>query len=115
MTYKELVIALAKRTGCTQVAVKSVLEALSEEIQAELAKKEGGLAKKERGLAKNEGVWLSGLGRFSARHRKARVGRHPQTGEQIRILPRWVPVFTPTTAFREALNAKPHPPNKKSR
>jgi DNA-binding protein HU-beta len=39
----------------------------------------------EHGLKKDKNVALVGFGSFSVRDRKARTGRNPQTGEQIKI------------------------------
>ncbi|MCK6439950.1 MAG: HU family DNA-binding protein [Planctomycetes bacterium] len=39
----------------------------------------------EQGLKKDQKVQLVGFGTFAVRQRKARTGRNPQTGEQIKI------------------------------
>ena len=38
-----------------------------------------------QGLKKDQKVQLIGFGTFAIRNRKARTGRNPQTGEQIKI------------------------------
>jgi DNA-binding protein HU-beta len=53
-------------------------------------------------LRKKDGVKLAGFGTFTAKKRKARVGRNPQTGEDIKIPARWVPVFKPGTNLKES-------------
>jgi nucleoid DNA-binding protein len=39
----------------------------------------------ERGLQKDQEVQLVGFGTFAVKHRKARMGRNPQTNEPIQI------------------------------
>ena len=51
---------------------------------------------------RKDGVKLAGFGSFSAVKRKARVGRNPQTGEEIKIPSRWVPVFKAGSLLKES-------------
>ncbi|NRA44089.1 MAG: HU family DNA-binding protein [Oligoflexales bacterium] len=51
---------------------------------------------------RKEGVKIAGLGSFSAAKRKARLGRNPQTGEEIKIPAKWVPVFKAGASLKEA-------------
>ncbi len=46
-----------------------------------------------KNIKKKEGVRLVGFGTFATSKRKARTGRNPQTGEEIKIPARTVPVF----------------------
>ena len=46
-------------------------------------------------------VTLAGFGTFEARHRKARTGRNPRTGEMIQIPARKVPAFRPGKTFKD--------------
>ena len=55
-------------------------------------------------LGKGEKVEISGFGSFEAKLREARTGRNPQTGKEINIAARNVPVFTPAKAFKDSLN-----------
>ena len=48
-----------------------------------------------KSLKKGERVALVGFGTFAVSKRKARVGRNPQTGEQIQIKARRVARFRP--------------------
>lgn len=57
-------------------------------------------------LRKGDGVKLAGFGTFSAKKRKARMGRNPQTGEDIKIPSRWVPVFRPGAHLKAAAEKK---------
>jgi DNA-binding protein HU-beta len=57
-------------------------------------------------IRKDDGIKLSGFGNFSAKKRLARVGRNPQTGEEIKIPARWVPVFKAGTHLKAAVTKK---------
>jgi DNA-binding protein HU-beta len=48
-------------------------------------------------------VTLVGFGTFSVGRRKARVGRNPQTGKEIKIPARKVAKFAPGKALRDAV------------
>lgn len=50
---------------------------------------------------RKDGVRLAGFGTFGATKRKARLGRNPQTGEEIRIPSRWVPTFKAGTVLKD--------------
>ena len=53
---------------------------------------------------KKNGVFvLPGIGRLVKAHRKARVGRNPQTGEQIQIKAKTVVKFRVAKAAKEAI------------
>jgi len=54
-------------------------------------------------LSKKESVTLIGFGTFKVAKRKARVGRNPRTGEEIKIAEKNVPRFVPGKALREAV------------
>ena len=47
---------------------------------------------------------LTGFGTFSVANRKARTGRNPRTGEEIRIPASKTPKFTPGKALKEAVS-----------
>ncbi len=48
-------------------------------------------------------VVLPGLGKFAKKHRKARMGRNPATGEQIHIAAKTVLKFGVNKAAKDAL------------
>ncbi|MCB9228680.1 MAG: HU family DNA-binding protein [Deltaproteobacteria bacterium] len=52
------------------------------------------------------GVKISGLGTFAAQKRNARVARNPQTGAEIQVPAKWVPVFRAGSALKEAATQK---------
>ena len=55
---------------------------------------------------RKDGVKLAGFGTFGSTKRKARVGRNPQTGEEIKIPSRWVPTFKAGTMLKDAAEKK---------
>jgi DNA-binding protein HU-beta len=54
-------------------------------------------------LKGGEEVRITGFGKFSVRERKAREGRHPQTGEKMKIPASKVPAFSAGNALKEAI------------
>ena len=56
-------------------------------------------------LEKAEKIKISGFGNFVIRSKKPRVGRNPQTGEEIEISARKVLTFKPSQVLKNALNA----------
>lgn len=54
-------------------------------------------------LKKNEKVTLIGFGTFKVVERKARTGKHPQTGKPIEIKGKSLPKFLPGKALKDAL------------
>ena len=67
MNKKELVEAIAKKTGLKQNQAAAAVAAFTDAVAAELKKKDGK-------------VQLVGFGTFSIAERKARKGRNPKTG-----------------------------------
>lgn len=55
-------------------------------------------------LAEGDRVELRGFGAFSVKHREARSGRNPRTGEQVEIEEKWAPFFKAGKEMRERLN-----------
>ena len=55
-------------------------------------------------LGVGQKIKISGFGNFVVREKKARVGRNPQTGEQITISARRVLTFKPSQVLKNALN-----------
>ncbi|MBV6656978.1 MAG: integration host factor subunit beta [Devosiaceae bacterium] len=55
-------------------------------------------------LARGDRVELRGFGAFSVKHRPARVGRNPRTGEQVHVDAKTVPFFKTGKEMRERLN-----------
>ena len=55
-------------------------------------------------LTRGEKIKVSGFGNFVVREKKERVGRNPQTGEQIAISARRVLNFRPSQVLKSVLN-----------
>lgn len=85
----ELVSEVASKTNVTKKQVAATVDAIFSSIQ--------------ENLAKGEKVQLIGFGTFEVRHRAARKGRNPQTGDEIQIPASEVPAFKPGKALKEAV------------
>ncbi len=55
-------------------------------------------------LAAGDRVELRGFGAFSVKHRAARKGRNPRTGEAVQVDAKRLPFFKTGKALREKLN-----------
>ena len=55
-------------------------------------------------LARGDRVELRGFGAFSVKHRKARIGRNPRTGESVQVEAKALPFFKTGKALRDRLN-----------
>jgi DNA-binding protein HU-beta len=92
MTKTQLVRHLAEKNEMNNKAAAAFLEHLSD------------VAIKE---TKKNGVFVvPGLGRLVKAHRKARMGRNPQTGEPIQIKAKTVVKFRVAKATKEAIAPK---------
>jgi len=89
VTKADLVDKVAEKTGFTKKDSARFVEALFEALT--------------EGLAAGNKISVVGFGTFSVRKRAARKGRNPQTGTEIKIAARKVPVFRPGKALREAV------------
>ncbi|NLV16793.1 MAG: HU family DNA-binding protein [Syntrophomonadaceae bacterium] len=87
MNKSELVSDVAGKAGMTKKDVEKVLGALFLSI--------------EEALKNEDKVQLVGFGTFEVRHRKARTGRNPQTGEEILIPASRVPAFKAGKTLKE--------------
>ncbi len=85
----ELVSEVAAKTDLTKKEVAAAVDAIFNSIQED--------------LAKGEKVQLIGFGTFEVRHRAARKGRNPQTGDEIEIPASKVPAFKPGKALKDAV------------
>ncbi len=80
---------IAEKTGSTLKDAEQSLTAVLEAI--------------EETMSKGGEVRLIGFGTFSVKKREARSGRNPQTGKEIKIPARKVPVFKPGAQLKEAV------------
>jgi len=55
-------------------------------------------------LEKGEKIKISGFGNFVVRDKRPRMGRNPQTGQEIMISARRVLTFRPSQVLKQALN-----------
>jgi len=55
-------------------------------------------------LARGDRVELRGFGAFSVRHRPARTGRNPRTGDAVAVSEKFVHYFKTGKELRERLN-----------
>lgn len=92
MNKQQLVEALAESTGQTKAASELFVNSFVEVVT--------------KNMKKPDGVKLVGFGTFASSKRKARVGRNPQTGEEIKIPARKVPVFRPGRELRDTVAGK---------
>ena len=90
MNKKELVAAVAEKSGCKKTEAEKVIEAFTEVITDEL--KAGGK------------VSLVGFGTFEVSERAAREGRNPRTNESMTIPASKSPKFKAGKALKDAMN-----------
>ena len=85
---------------------------IEEVAKVTCSKKEAGLAVDatfaaiQKALKKGNTVTLVGFGTFRVSKRKARTGRNPQTGKEIKIAAAKVPKFRPGKALKDAVAKK---------
>ncbi len=61
------------------------------------------MASVTKALKKGDSVVLTGFGTFSTMKRKARTGRNPQTGAEIKIPAKTAPKFKPGKALKDSV------------
>ncbi len=88
MNKAELIEAIVKVTNQTKADTERTIDAFVDVVSKNIKKKDG--------------VKLVGFGTFAVSSRKARLGRNPQTGEEIQIPARKVPVFRPGKELKES-------------
>ncbi len=91
MNKGDLVGKIAAETGITKTQAETVFNSLIGAISSTM---------------KKEKVTIVGFGTFSVAKRKARTGRNPQTGAEIKIPARKVPKFTPGSELKKAVAGK---------
>jgi len=83
--------------------VNDVVKAVSTKKEAQAAV-DCVFASITQALKKKGAVTLVGFGTFKVDKRKARTGRNPQTGEEIKIKAKNVPKFVAGKALKDAVN-----------
>lgn len=89
-TTTELIAAIAAATGFAKADTQTFLDAFK--------------AVTTTALAEGKEVQIAGLGTLKPKHRAARQGRNPATGESIQIAASTGVGFTPAKALKDALN-----------
>ena len=89
MTKLELVDKMAKEAKVTKAAAAKALDSFVDGVK--------------KALKKGDKVMLIGFGTFSVTQRKARKGRNPQTGAEIKIPARKAPKFSAGSALKKAV------------
>jgi DNA-binding protein HU-beta len=90
MNKAELIERVSKDTNLTKTDVENTLNSITKWIKD--------------CVKKNDEVKLIGFGTFTRTKRKARTGRNPQTGAEIKIPATNVPRFKPGKEFKELIN-----------
>jgi DNA-binding protein HU-beta len=89
---------------------KDLIDAVAE--HAEITKEKAGIAVDaiisyiEKSLKKGDEVSIPPLGKFKVTKRKARTGRNPSTGEEIKIPASIVPKFQPSKTLKDTVNRR---------
>ncbi len=89
MTKADLVDKVASSAGLSKADAGRALDAALDAIK--------------KSLKKDQKVTLVGFGTFSVAKRKARKGRNPRTGEEIKIAASKTPKFTPGKMLKQAI------------
>jgi integration host factor subunit beta len=100
MTRSELIAGLAEDNPHLTIAdVERIVAALFDEMTT--------------ALARGERVELRGFGAFTVKHRNARAGRNPRTGETVEVAQKSVPFFKAGKELRERINRPMSAPSQK--
>lgn len=89
MNKAQLIEAVANHAGLTKVDAEACINHCFETIK--------------KAVKKGDDVTLIGFGTFTKTKRKARMGRNPQTGKEIKIPAMTVPKFRPGREFKDTL------------
>ena len=87
MNKAELIEKVATSTEVTKAQTERILDATIDIIR--------------KSVKKGDEVKLVGFGTYTKAKRKARKGRNPQTGKEIKIPAAWYPKFRPGSEFKE--------------
>ncbi len=90
MNKNDLASAMAEDAGITKSSAIKALDSMTNAIKS--------------ALRAGDKVSIPGFGTFQAKHRSARMGRNPATGESIHIAASNSPSFKAGKALKDALN-----------
>ncbi len=89
MTKAELIASIAKDAKITKAAAEKALNSFTNSVT--------------KALKKGDKLTLTGFGTFMVAKRKARSGRNPRTGKEIRIPATKVAKFKPGNKLRDTV------------
>jgi DNA-binding protein HU-beta len=89
MTKAELVAAVARDSNISKTAAEKAVNAVCAGVM--------------KALKRGDKLTLTGFGTFSVAKRKAKTGRNPQTGKEIRIAAKKVPKFKAGNMLKSAV------------
>jgi DNA-binding protein HU-beta len=92
MSKKDLIDAVAEQAEITKEKAGTVVKAVIDHITEKMKKRED--------------VRIPELGTFKVTERKARTGRNPATGEEIKIPKASVPKFQPSKTLKDAISKR---------
>ncbi|HHY98521.1 MAG TPA: HU family DNA-binding protein [Firmicutes bacterium] len=92
MNKADLVSSVAEKVDLKKKDVETVVTAVFDTIG--------------EALAAGDKVQLVGFGTFAVKNRAPRVGRNPQTGEEIKIAASTVPVFKAGKSLKDSVSKK---------
>ncbi len=90
MNKGELIEKVAEAANLSKKEGEAVINAFVDTIQ--------------KALKSGDKVAIAGFGTFDVSHRKARTGRNPHTGEEIKIPESKTPKFKAGKSFKEIIN-----------
>ena len=90
LTKAELIESIYEKIGFSKKEASDIVELVFDILKAT--------------LEKGEKIKISGFGNFVVRQKRPRIGRNPQTGEEIEITARKVLTFKPSQVLKASLN-----------
>ena len=90
MNKSELIANISEKAGLQKKEAEQALNAFMESV--------------EEGLSQGEKVQIMGFGTFEVRHRAARKGKNPQTGQEIDIAATISPAFKAGKTLKDKVN-----------
>ena len=90
MKKKDLIDVISKKSQISRSESQLCVEVIVEELTL--------------AIVSGEGVEVRGFGGFCKRHRKARMGINPKTGDKTEVVAKFVPFFKPGKFLKESVN-----------
>ncbi len=90
MKKTDLILSLFNNSNLSKADAKASVEIILESLT--------------QGIVSGEGVEVRGFGGFYKKHRKARLGINPKTGERTQVGEKHVPFFKPGKSLKEVVN-----------